>query len=261
MRCLFCKLDSTESKSVEHVVPESLWNTQHVLSKGVVCDSCNNYFAREVEKPFLDSPAISHLRFMQIIPNKRGRVPPRKAVLLPGFPVIAHREASTPYVLSLDAPPEAFSHIASNKGGTLILPITAKPPANRIVSRFLAKMAIEAMALRLLEHQDGLSYLVDEPQLDLLRNFARRGQPQEWPHYARRIYDADRELPDLDGHSYQTVHEFDYLITEKQEWYFVFALFGLELTINIGGPEVEGYVDWLKENDGRSPLYFGKNAQ
>src|SRR3990167_1054713 len=76
MRCLFCKIDSTDSKSVEHVVPESLWNTKHVLPKGVVCDPCNNYFAREVEKPFLDSPAISRLRFTQVIPNKRGRVPP-----------------------------------------------------------------------------------------------------------------------------------------------------------------------------------------
>ncbi|MCB8748300.1 HNH endonuclease [Rhodoferax sp. U2-2l] len=260
MRCLFCKQDSSGSKSVEHVVPESLWNTQHILPRGVVCDSCNNYFARKVEKPFLDSPAISRLRFTQVIPNKRGRVPPSEALLLPGFPVVAYREASTPYILSLQTSPEALNHIANNKRSTLLLPVTAKPPENRTVSRFLAKMAIEAMALRLLEQPDGISYLIDEPQLDPLRNFVRRGQPQEWPHHARRIYDTDRELLDLDGHSYQTVHEFDYLVTKKQEWYFIFALFGLELAINIGGPEVDGYLEWLRENKERSPLYSGKNA-
>jgi hypothetical protein len=254
-------MDSTNSKSVEHVVPESLWNTRHILPKGIVCDSCNNYFAREVEKPFLDSRAISQLRFTQVIPNKRGRIPQTEAMLLPGFPVLAHRQASAPYTISLDVPPEAFEQIANRSTGTLILPTNAAPPKDRVVSRFLAKMAIEAMALRLLKHLEGLSYLIDESQLDPIRNYARRGQPQEWPHHARRIYDAERSLPDLDGQSYQTVHEFDFLVTERQEWYFVFALFGLELSINVGGPDIDGYVKWLAEHDGSSPLYSGKNAQ
>ena len=71
MRCLFCRGDSTASRSVEHIVPESLWNTEHVLPPGVVCDACNNYFAREVEKPFLDSPAITRLRFTPTAPWPR----------------------------------------------------------------------------------------------------------------------------------------------------------------------------------------------
>jgi len=254
MRCLFCKTNSTESKSVEHVVPESLWNSRHVLPKGVVCDACNNYFARKVEKPFLDSPAISRLRFDQVIPNKRGRVPPSKATLLPGFPVVAYRETSGPYIMSLDAPIEALKYLAGNPTGSLILPASAEPPSDRIVSRFLAKMAVEAMALRLLKASDGLSYLVDEPQLDPIRNFARRGQPNEWPHHSRRIYDVERSLSDFDGNSYQTVHEFMFLVTENQEWFFVFVLFGLELTINLGGPEIDGYVNWLNKHKHVSPL-------
>jgi hypothetical protein len=243
------------------VIPESLWNTKHILPEGVVCDACNNYFAREIEKPFLDSPAISRLRFTQLIPNKRGRVPSSEALLLPGFPVVAHRDAKAPYALSLDLLPDAFRHVASSPTGTLLLPLTADPPTDRVVSRFLAKMAVEAMALRLLPHPEGLCYLVDEPQLDPIRNFARRGQPREWPNHTRRIYDAERNSPDLDGKSYQTVHEFDFLVTDKQEWYFVFALFGLELSINVGGPDISGYVAWLEEHDGKSPLYSGKNAE
>jgi hypothetical protein len=261
MRCLFCKKDSTDSKSVEHIVPESLWNTKHVLPKGVVCDHCNNNFAREVEKPFLDSQAISRLRFAQVIPNKRGRVPSVEAMLLPGFQVLAHREASAPYTLSLDVPPDAFEHVARSSTGTLILPATVAPPTERVVSRFLAKMAVEAMALTLLKYPEGLAYLVEESQLDPIRNYARRGQPEEWPHHARRIYDVERRLPKLDGQSHQTVHEFDFLVTEQQEWYFVFALFGLELTINVGGPDIDGYVKWLAKHAEASPLYHGKNAQ
>ncbi len=76
MRCLFCKQDSSASKSVEHIIPESLGNTTSVLPKGIVCDKCNNYFSRKIEQPFLESPAIKTLRFQEAIPNKRGKVPP-----------------------------------------------------------------------------------------------------------------------------------------------------------------------------------------
>jgi len=40
----------------------------------------------------------------------------------------------------------------------------------------------------------------------------------------------------------------------------VIAIFGLELTINMGGPEIGGYSKWLDEHVNISPLYFGKNA-
>ncbi|MGJ7489602.1 HNH endonuclease [Variovorax sp. ZT4R33] len=260
MRCLFCRMDSTASRSVEHIIPESLWNTRHILPRGVVCDACNNYFAREIEKPFLDSPAISRLRFLQAIPNKRGRVPSSNAILLPGVPVVLHRHAPAPHLISMDVPAEAFNHILSNRTNALLLPVDALPPNDRVVARFLAKMAVEAMAYKLREHREGMSYLVDEPQLDPLRNFVRRGVPQEWPYHARRIYDPDRPILDSDGRVEQTVHEFDFLVTKNQEWYFVFALFGLELTINLGGPEIDGYMAWLEENEGKSPLYSGKNG-
>ena len=34
MRCLFCKKDSDETKSIEHIVPESLGNKSFVLPLG-----------------------------------------------------------------------------------------------------------------------------------------------------------------------------------------------------------------------------------
>jgi len=259
--CLFCKSDSTSSKSVEHIVPESLWNTQHVLPPGVVCDACNNYFAREVEKPFLDSSAMTQLRFQEAIPNKRGRVPVGSALLAPGFPVVAHRHLDGPVKLTLDVPPEAFAHILNAPNGTLVIPASGTPPEKRVISRFLAKMAIEALAHRLLRVDGGVSYVANEVQFDPLRRFARRGEPKAWPHHARRLYPAHRQLTDEDGNAYQTVHEFDFLVTDRNEWYFLFTLFGLELVINVGGPDIDGYVEWLRVNQGASPLYHGKNAK
>jgi hypothetical protein len=86
--CLFCKKESSASRSQEHIIPESLGNTKHVLPAGVVCDQCNNYFSREVEKPFLESAAVTLLRFHQAIPNKRGRVPAINGIVdawIPGY--------------------------------------------------------------------------------------------------------------------------------------------------------------------------------
>lgn len=252
-------MDSTSSKSVEHIIPESLWNTQHVLPRGVVCDACNNYFAREIEKPFLDSPAVARLRFTQVIPNKRGRVPTSEAVLQPGFPAVLHRNPRDPHILSVDLEPDGLRHIANLKSGELILAGGMEMPPQPVTSRFLAKMALEAMAYKLLAYPDGIAYLVDEPQLDLIRNFARRGVPRDWPHHIRRIYDSERLIIEPDGRSVQTVHEFDLLVTKSREWFFVFALFGVELVINLGGPEIDGYVAWLQEHDEQSPLYVDRS--
>jgi hypothetical protein len=46
------------------------------------------------------------------------------------------------------------------------------------------------------------------------------------------------------------------LVTTSQEHYAVIAFFGVEYTINLGGPELDGYVAWLQKNNNRSPLYW-----
>ena len=58
MRCIFCKINSIDTISIEHVIPESLGNKEHVLPKGAVCDKCNNYFATKIEKELLENPLL-----------------------------------------------------------------------------------------------------------------------------------------------------------------------------------------------------------
>jgi len=87
MRCIFCKCVSNGCASVEHIVPESLANREHTLPRGWVCDSCNNYLGRKVEKPFLDSLYGATSRFWMGVPNKKGRIPSVKGL---------HRESQTP---------------------------------------------------------------------------------------------------------------------------------------------------------------------
>lgn len=260
MNCIFCKTSSDDSRSVEHIIPESLGNTTFILPRGVVCDRCNNYLARKVEKPFLDSQALQDLRFHQAVPNKRGKVPPKTALLWPGHRAVLRRYPSGPIstVVELESV-EAFKHLFSHSRHRLIFPVESESPAPRSVSRFLAKAALEAIAARLLPSEEALESLNDEPLFEPLRRYARLGEPTNWPHHERRIYSADRHFTTGDGTVEQTVWECDFLHTDESELYFVLAIFGLELTLNVGGPEIDGYQAWLRKNNDASPLYMGKD--
>jgi hypothetical protein len=260
VRCLFCKRESAWSRSVEHIVPESLGNVAQTLPPGIVCDQCNNYFAGKVEKPFLESAALTLLRFHQEIPSKRGHVAAIEGELDPGFRAILRRHPGSRFVASIELPPEGIHHLLGQQNSRLLVPGGADLPSGVVVSRFLAKAAIEAMAQRLLAHPDGLDYLVDEPQLDPLRNHARRGDVRDWPFHSRRIYNANARWVDEEGVSIQVVFEFDIMVTDWSEWFFVIAIFGMELVINYGGPEIDGYERWLSLNKGASPLHSGKNG-
>jgi len=260
MRCIFCKTDSSASTSREHIIPESLWNTKQILPRGVVCDGCNNYFARKVEKPFLDSPEMTHLRFHQAVPNKRGRIPPIDATIFPGHAVKVFRHAEGRVAATLAVPPEAFEKVLRGEADKVIFPLSGNAPNDTVTSRFLAKVAIEGLAQRFIDVPGGLDYLIDDAQFDPIRRFARLGVPSNWSHYSRRIYDSNHRWLDAGGETFQVVHEYDLLFTDLGEVYLVLALFGLELTINVGGPDVDGYIAWLADNGGASPLHIGKNA-
>lgn len=257
MRCIFCRLSSVSSKSVEHVIPESLGNKRHVLPRGVVCDVCNNYFSRKVEKPFLDLPAVRQLRFYQALESKRGTVPPMDGVIAPDIPALLTRYPKHDFT-SIQVPEPALPRILHAGQGTLLFPMADSLPETPVVTRFVAKIALEAMALRLVKYAEGLSYICDEVQLDDLRNHARNGRINSWPIHIRTIYSPNGKVHGVNGELEQIVHEFDFLVTERSEWYFVMVLFGVEFVINLGGPEIGGYLHWLEQNNGISPLYTEK---
>lgn len=259
MKCIFCKAPPEGCVSTEHIIPESLGNTTLTLKPGIVCDKCNNYFSREVEGPFLAHPLIKALRFHQALPSKKGRIPPVTGLLWPDEPAILAREKKTlqPHVALSD---QGIKRLFAEKSGMLVFPAENGIPTGALLSRFLAKIALESMAKRLEAYPDGIAYLADETQLDLIRHHARRGDTKDWPVHIRRIYDAEAQYIEDDGRVAQMVHESDILVTESSEWYFILCVFGLEMVINYGGPDTEGYVKWLEVNGGASPLYHGRNA-
>ena len=276
MKCLFCKQSSADTKSVEHIVPESLGNTTFILPLGYVCDKCNNYFAREVEKPFLELPELRLLRFQEAIPNKKNKMPVIDGLLNGNYPIKLKRKLSHDEVVNeVEVPTETMDKILKTSGETtIIVPAFTNemlPPNNSITSRFLAKMALEALADKLKDIENSLEDLINGSQFDMLRNHARLGRIKNWPCSIRRIYDYNKIWEYSDGLHGQMIHESDFLLIPVEEnfeltaeyimteIYFVIALWGIEFAINMAGPEIIGYENWLKAHGDKSPLYCGNN--
>lgn len=259
MRCIFCKAPSATSVSVEHIIPESLGNVDHILPKGWVCDSCNNYIAREVEKPFLDSAYGKTIRFEMAVANKRGRIPTIKGLHPQSRTILDVTYSPDDNALIFDSsnPQErerCYQSIEEMKGGTLYLPTASMPTNDIATARFIGKIALEILAHRCLKVAGANEEIVNQKELDELRRYVRQGQPKtEWPVHIRQIYPADFQFPSLRHGPHQVLHEWMILQVES-EYYAVIAIFGIEYTINLGGPELDGFRHWLEKNGPRSPL-------
>lgn len=259
MRCIYCKERSDASRSVEHVIPQSLGNQTLVLSPGVVCDGCNNYFARKVEKPFLDAPLIRVLRHRQFLPGKRGR--PLTMPL-----TVAGGGGAQLITTSREIPPQLmFDHAGellrflTQRHHLVVTEEAVTPPTDAQRSRLLAKIAMGYIAAGLTSTTGGIDYLVEEKSLDPLRSHARRGVPAAWPTSFRRIYSADASWRENDD-QVQRVWEALVFHDDVGNPYFVLALFGWEFAIHIGEPNISGYQRWLLRQGGSSPLFVGRNA-
>jgi len=256
MRCVFCKNDSSNSKSIEHIVPESLGNKSHTLPLGIVCDDCNKYFSIKIEKIILEMPFFKDLRHRNSIESKKGNIPSGIAII-PETSSIGEiiKEKDKIPIINLDT--NSFNAIVNGKVNRFLIPFLTEPEkANRIFSRFLCKIALEVMAQRLLEFSEGLNYLIDEKQLDPIRNYVRYDKSKEiWQYNFRKIYSEDEMFYDKSDKPTDMVFEYDIFVTEHSEYYFVIIIKGYEFVINIGGETIEGYLDWLSKNENKSPLY------
>jgi hypothetical protein len=123
---------------------------------------------------------------------------------------------------------------------------------------------LEVLAYRCFRIEGWNKEIANKRELDELRDYVRRGKPGfVWPIHIRRIYPADSKFHDT-NETYQVLNEWDILFIPSQkrsnigEYYAVIAILGVEYTINLGGPELDGYLCWLQENDNKSYLYRRK---
>lgn len=254
MKCIFCKNDSSNSKSVEHIIPESLGNKNNVLSKGVVCDSCNNYFGNKIEKTVLELPYFKSLRGRIMIENKKGKIPSisgftkNKDIIEINF---SQHESNIIEVIYKDKK-TLESLINHNK---FYIPLIPEPPQDDLyVSKFIGKIALEALAKRVSKVEDWQNDFINNDSLDELRNFVRFGKGYPiWPYYIRRIDSENQIKYDKKSNKFlEKLNEYDFLIPDNSSiegdihkidnLYFVMAIMGIEYTINLTNVGLNRYI-------------------
>ena len=152
---------STNSKSVEHVVPESLGNIDFTIPCGHICDKCNNYFATHIENEFLNIEFIKMLRSFHRAISKNGKIPDLDA-LFAGEETKIEYDAKTGKA-SIGLSPETVYRLMQNgfpnmfitRGGDI-----TELSNNYAVSRFLLKVFTETNIYYALKHNSEKNLLI-----------------------------------------------------------------------------------------------------
>lgn len=265
MNCLFCKEISDNSKSIEHIIPESLGNKDIVLPKGIVCDNCNQYFATKIEKILLEQSYFKNVRHRAQIENKKGRIPVEKATIIsPAFgeaEIIFEKDKTIVNILDKSV----AEKVAKSSRGSMVIQTIDKPEDNnKALSKLLAKMAVEGLLHFLINEEGWIDEVMTNTGLDEIKKYARYGHGVNfWPYHQRRIYSENTRFnhPDISIKNYEVLHEFMILPTKEEHYYFVIAIMGIEYTMSLGGPGIDSYKVWLDENDNKSILIDPKAKQ
>ena len=232
MNCLFCRSNGPFATS-EHIIPESLGNTDLVIS-GHVCDACQNYFGREIENFVLSKTPFGLWRVLLRIPRKDGKLPtidlsiPKLQRILPIWSehhdnrigLTAHEDGSVS--LDIDDPAIVKELLSRERD---YIQFVFSPKHLEQIGRLLGKICLELLCL-----YD--PYLARSAQFDKLRNYVRRGVTKEiWPiFYANKgnLKDLIRQRAqpsDVDGET----QLYEYTV----QWVEPYWIFSLHLGVDL----------------------------
>jgi hypothetical protein len=257
MKCIFCTLPSDDSVSVEHIIPESLGNDKYILDKGIVCDKCNNYFSHAIEEPLLNLQYFKSIRHRLNIVSKKGKIPSEKGFMFnPETEVEFHTDKHKEKSISFNDE-KAIVDVLNKDTFEVFIPIFSSPGNNNIhVSKFLGKLAIEALALYALQNNLNIEDNTNQESLKNLKRFVRRGNKNEyWPYHIRQLYHPDAGFQNLETKEYLTIlTAMNFIYTDNFFLFHQFLILGTEFTIDLTNPTLSNIIEWLEKNNGRSPV-------
>lgn len=193
INCPYCGelLTENNTKSIEHIISESLGNTSLILLHGVICDKCNNYFVRKIENDFLNLEQIKKLRAFHFIPSKKEIIP-SLSVLFCG------NEAKFDFDVKnncgyLGCSPETILKIYQGYKPEWILVNeidVLELNDNYVISRFLLKIFTEMFIYYILEfhkdEEDELFFQFDKDMKEVF-NYTRYGNLNKIYKYTLKI--------------------------------------------------------------------------
>lgn len=200
-----------------------------------------------------------------LIPSKKGRIPTITGVHPQSRSLVnLTHDGNNLGIYGADAKSHSklINSFQTQRRGSLIVPAAIEPPLSYELARFIGMVALEVFALKSLNIPNSNNEIVDNVRLDELRNYIRRGRRDfVWPIHIRRIYPARQQFADQVEPCFEILHEWNILFIPDAEGscsgvcYAVIIILGVEYTINLGGPELDGYLKWLKEHSGKCYLY------
>lgn len=232
--CLFCR-GSGPFTTVEHIVPASLGNDSDVL-EGVVCDKCQNYLSREVERPALHKTPLAFWRTylgtrtrrgkiptVEVAPPSGGRIPAQHSVTdLVGY--TAHENGSTSVDIN---DPSLVKQILTGEKQDFKLVLS--PWHLSIMGRFIGKIGLEYLALTDLP-------TALRPEFNESRRFVRQGSTNKiWPIFwgqEGKIGNLKGPLINQGEYFEQEIecYRFSLGITDKSEYIFALSI-GLDIMV------------------------------
>lgn len=183
--CLFCRIEGI-FQTKEHIIPESLGNDTGII-ENIICEKCQNYFGREVEKPALEKTNLAIWRAYLGIRTKKKKLPsvnldPPTTGVMPSFHPLtefgigftAHEDGS----ISIDvSKPWQKKRLLQDESEYLLV---MTPWHLSILGRLLGKMGLELLA------STDINYALSS-KFDEIRSFVRFGNTKHlWPIYYRQ---------------------------------------------------------------------------
>lgn len=260
MKCIFCATDTADSKTIEHIIPESLGNIDaFVLERGIVCDKCNNHFGRKIEQPLLEIPFFKQNRHRKNIKSKNGKIPPDKAFAIDIDSGVIISKDKTGENFSFDSQ-EAMDKMTGLEELEICIPIFGFfDSANIHVSKFLAKAGVEALAFWAHNNNVDINNHLNQPSLDAVKKFARNAKQGEfWPYHTRFMFKPDtRFFNKYWNESTEIVMTMRFIRPDDFQLFHQVLLFGTEFTIDLLQPTTARFINWLSANSQRSPVMEG----
>jgi len=223
-RCIFCLSETNSFSRVEHIIPESMGGDQIALP-GLVCDNCNQYFGKEVERVALASPVLAFERSSLCIPTKKGKYSSYQDSQFSQFKILGQPSGEP----EVRFPPEELKHIRKHGRGQMRVPIKDLGA----ITRLLLKMGLEFLAIS--EQAD-----VYSSAFDGARKAARAPDPGvRWPlaYGSLRVEDGIVEVGEDEEGPYEEELVYNYKIVLSPQFdlyvfYFCYGLFTFLVPLN-----------------------------
>lgn len=184
-KCIFCLKESSEFNTIEHIVSESLGNTEDILANAV-CDKCQNYLGKEIENFVLSKTPFGFWKTISGTQNKKGKAPffdPSQSALTSGKienyhsftdnNIVIHSVDNESIIAADINDEELYKQILNGNKSSFNVVLT--PKMLIYMGRFIGKIALEYWCK---EFGDD----VFDEKFDELRNYIRYGTTNyTWP--------------------------------------------------------------------------------